>query len=134
MLRGPASTDSDTPSDVEMTYRVARRLFGLRAVGEEVRKAVRPLYRPKPGCEQGRRPIPADAAAESVAPALPPSSPASYSFPPIDYSALDVVMAQADQVVAPPVRRYLQKGWRRPGLGVDSSRGRSGQAARFGRC
>lgn len=90
---------------VEVTHRAARRLFGLKGVGEEVEKIVRPPYRPEPGRGPGRPrlEVPEE---EVAAPASPPAFvPVTRLFPPIDYGGLEAAMAQADQVIREARRR-----------------------------
>jgi hypothetical protein len=84
---------------VEVTHRAARRLFGLKALGEAVRSAVRPPYRPEPGRGPGRPPLISAEAAEEPAPPLPALDPVPRRFPAIDYSGLEEAIAHADQVI-----------------------------------
>ncbi len=90
---------------VEVTHRAARRLFGLKGVGDEVKQVVRPPYRPEPGRGPGRPRL--EVAEEEVAaPApLPAFNPITRLFPPIDYSRLDAAMAHTDQVLRETRRR-----------------------------
>ena len=84
---------------VEVTHRAARRLFGLKALGEEVRRVVRPPYRPEPGRGPGRPPIILVELDETPPPPLPALDPIPRRFPPIDYSRLEEAIAHADQVI-----------------------------------
>lgn len=92
---------------VEVTHRAARRLFALTALGEEIRNAVRPPDRPEPGRGPGRPPLSAqtEEAPAVPPPPLPPLSPVSHALSPIDYSALEAAMAEADQVIRDARRR-----------------------------
>lgn len=84
---------------VEVTQRAARRLFGLKALGEEVRRAVRPPYRPEPGRGPGRPPLILAEPDEAPVPPLPALDPVPRRFPAIDYSGLEEAIAHADQVI-----------------------------------
>lgn len=90
---------------VEVTHRAARRLFGLKGVGEEVKKVVRPPYRPQPGRGPGRPRLELPEQ-EVAAPApLPAFVPVARLFPPIDYSGLEAAMAHCEQVIREARRR-----------------------------
>ena len=90
---------------VEVTHRAARRLFGLKDVGQEVRQAVRPPRRPQPGRGRGR-PRLERPEEDLVKPTpLPPLDPATWRFPPIDYGGLEAAMAHADQAIRETRRR-----------------------------
>jgi hypothetical protein len=91
---------------VEVTGRAARRLFGLKALGEEVRRVVRPPYRPEPGRGRGRPPLLPTAPEEATAPPLPALDPVLGRFPAIDYSCLQAAIAHADQVIRDSRRSF----------------------------
>ncbi len=80
---------------VEVTHRAARRLFGLTTLAEELRKVVRPPYRPEPGRGRGRPPLLPTALEEAMAPTLPALDPLLGRFAAIDYSGLQAAIAQA---------------------------------------
>jgi hypothetical protein len=84
---------------VEVTHRAARRLFGLKELGEAVRHAVRPPYRPEPGRGRGRPPLLSTPPVEATAPPLPALDPVPLLLPAIDYSGLQAAIAHADQVI-----------------------------------
>jgi hypothetical protein len=77
----------------------ARCLFGLKALGEEVRKAVRPPYRPAPGRGPGRPPLIVAESDAAPVPPLPALDPVPQLFLAIDYSGLAQAIAHAEQVI-----------------------------------
>jgi hypothetical protein len=84
---------------VEVTHRAARRLFGLKALGQEVRRAVRPPYRPEAGRGRGQPPLISDESDEVPAPPLPALDPVPRRFPAIDYTGLEEAIAHADRTI-----------------------------------
>ena len=84
---------------VEVTHRAARRLFGLKALGEEVRRVVRPPHRPEPGRGRGRPPLGLMEPDETPVPLPPALDPVPRRFPAIDYASLDEAVAHVDAVM-----------------------------------
>lgn len=108
---------------VEVTHRAARRLFGIKALGEEVKRVVRPPYRPQPGRGRGRPPLVLSQADEGLPPPLPALNPVPQRFPAIDYSGLEAAIAHAEQVIR-STRRSLDVVVTATSANASSSQGR----------